>query len=90
MYKILVVEDDTSINSMLVKLLTDNQYAVQSAFSGTEAVPLLEKDTFDLVLLDLMLPGMSGEDVLDKITQDIKVPVIGVSAKEDMKASSIF
>lgn len=86
MYKILVVEDDTSINGMLVKLLTNNQYAVQSAFSGTEAILLLEKDTFDLVLLDLMLPGISGEEVLEKITHDIKIPVIGVSAKEDMES----
>lgn len=84
--KILVVEDDVSINGMLVKLLTENQYEVQSAFSGTEAILLLEKHSFDLVLLDLMLPGMSGEEVLEKIVHDAKTPVIGVSAKEDIES----
>ncbi len=86
MYHILVVEDDVSINGMLTKLLTAHQYKVQAAFSGTEALLLLEKHSFDLILLDLMLPGMSGEEVLEQIVPTIKTPVIGISAKSDMES----
>ena len=68
--KILVVEDDMDINNLLVELLTGQNYEVVSAYSGTEALLWLEKQNFDLVLLDLMLPGMPGEDVLEKIKKD--------------------
>ncbi len=82
MNKILIVEDDTEINKMVQTLLRKNQYEVTSAFSGTEALLLLEKETFDLILLDLMLPGLSGEEILVKINKQI--PIICVSAKDDL------
>lgn len=83
--KILVVEDDMDINNLLVELLTSQKYEVVSAYSGTEALLWLEKQRFDLVLLDLMLPGMSGEDVLEKIKKDDSdICVIAVSAKDDI------
>lgn len=85
MYRILIVDDDISINGMLQKLLEQNQYDVQVAFSGTEALLLLEKCEFDLIILDLMLPGLSGEQVLDKIRGNSSTPVIGLSAKDDMR-----
>jgi DNA-binding response OmpR family regulator len=84
MSKILVVEDDIEINKMLQSLLKKNQYEVISAFSGTEALLLLEKTSFDLVLLDLMLPGLSGEELILKINKQMQVPVICVSAKDDL------
>lgn len=83
MNKILVVEDDPQINKMTQILLKKNNYESTAAFSGTEALLLIEREHFDLVLLDLMLPGLSGEEVLNKI-KDSGVPVICVSAKDDL------
>lgn len=84
MIKILIVEDDLKISMMLKTLLTKNHYEVKSAFSGTEAILLLQNESFDLVLLDLMLLGLTGEEVLTKINEQFKIPVICVSAKDDL------
>ena len=78
MKKILIIDDDVYIGNMLEELLTKEGYAVFRAYSGTEALLFLSGNTPDLVLLDLMLPGLSGEDVLAKIKD---IPVIIVSAK---------
>lgn len=83
MNKILVIEDDPQLNKMMQTLLKKNKYEVSVAFSGTEALLLLEKESFYLVLLDLMLPGLSGEEVLTKINK-LHIPVICVSAKDDL------
>lgn len=85
-YKVLVVDDDASINEMLVTYLNRNGYDVSSAYSGTEAVLLMKTESFDLVILDLMLPGLSGEQVLEKIKESRQTPVIGLSAKDDAKS----
>ena len=82
---ILLVEDDADISNMLCDLLTQNEYAVEPAYSGTEAILLMEKNAYDLVLLDLMLPGISGEEVLARIRHSSDVPVIAVSAKDDTR-----
>lgn len=84
MIKILIVEDDLKISMMLKTLLTKNHYEVKSAFSGTEAILLLQNESFGLVLLDLMLPGLTGEEVLTKINEQFKIPVICVSAKDGL------
>ena len=60
MKKILIVEDNQEISKMVKTLLRKNQYETETAFSGTEALLLLEIKSFDLILLDLMLPGLSG------------------------------
>lgn len=78
MTKILVVEDDLSIHEMLNEILKKNGYEVESAYSGVEAVRLLKKKTVDLVLLDLMLPDFSGEDIISMVDG---VPIIVLSAK---------
>lgn len=78
MKTIAVIDDDIHIGNVLEELLQREGYAVIRAYSGTEAVLLLERSRPDLVLLDLMLPGLSGEEVLAKIGN---VPVIVVSAK---------
>ena len=78
MKRILIVDDDINIGNMLEEVLTAEGYSVLRAYSGTEAVMLLNSETPDLVLLDLMLPGLSGEEVLPKIKG---IPVIVVSAK---------
>ena len=76
--QILIVDDDINIGNMLEEALTRENYQVFRAYSGTEALMLLDKITPDLILLDLMLPGLSGEEVLPKIHN---IPVIVMSAK---------
>lgn len=80
MKKLLVIDDDIHIGNMLEETLSKEGYGVLRAYSGTEALLLLEKTKPDLVLLDLMLPGLQGEEVLSKIKG---IPVIVVSAKAD-------
>lgn len=82
MSRILIVEDDTDISGMLKELLSPH-YETAQAFSGTEAVMCAEREDFDLILLDLMLPGMTGEEVLGHLRRRGSVPVIAVSAKDD-------
>lgn len=77
---ILVVEDDDDINNMLCDLLRQNSYNPIPAFSGTESLMIFKQDQIDLVLLDLMLPGKSGEVVLAEIREVGQVPVIAITA----------
>ncbi len=79
---IAIIDDDVYIGDMLEEVLRKEGYQTLRAYSGTEAILMLEKNTPDLLLLDLMLPGLSGEQVLEKI-QDI--PVIVISAKVDVQ-----
>ena len=82
MKTIAVVDDDLYIGNMLEEVLRSNGYDVLRAYSGTEALLLLSKTRPDLILLDLMLPGLSGEEVLPKVRG---IPVIVLSAKADVK-----
>lgn len=82
MSTIAVIDDDQHINEMLTDLLTREGYSVLNAYSGTEAVYLLSQNVPDLVLLDLMMPGLSGEEVLAQIKG---IPVIVMSAKADIQ-----
>ena len=61
MAQILIVEDDSVINSLIYEFLTDNGHLCRQAFSGTEGKLLADMETFDLILLDLMIPGMKGD-----------------------------
>lgn len=79
--KILVVEDDNDINQLLCNIVKKSGYIPQPAYSGTEALIYLQNNTWDLVLLDLMLPGKSGEEILAKISKENPIPVIIISAK---------
>jgi DNA-binding response OmpR family regulator len=79
MKKILVVEDDLYIGNLIEELLKMNNYQVIRAYSGTEAVLQFASSKPDLVLLDLMLPGLSGEEVIGRIKGN--VPIIVLSAK---------
>jgi len=82
--RILIVDDDKDIGNMEQTVLEKAGYDVLRAFSGTEALLVLKDNHVDLVLLDLMLPGLAGESVLPKINESIKgIPVIVVSAKID-------
>lgn len=82
MKTIAIIDDDIHIGDMLTEVLTQEGYAVLRAYSGTEALYLLSQNNPDLVLLDLMLPGLSGEEVLSHIEN---IPVIVLSAKVDVQ-----
>ena len=78
MQTILIIDDDAAIGSLEQEVLERAGYAVLRAYSGTEALLLLKDSRPDLVLLDLMLPGLSGEEVLPQLQG---ISVIVVSAK---------
>lgn len=78
MKRILIIDDDEHIGNLEQELLEREGYAVLRAYSGTEALLLLKSTRPDLVLLDLMLPGLSGEALLPELDG---IPVIVVSAK---------
>ena len=82
MKTIAIIDDDIHISDMLTDVLTREGYSVLRAYSGTEALYLLSGHRPDLVLLDLMLPGLSGEEVLPHIRN---IPVIVLSAKVDVQ-----
>jgi len=86
--KILVVEDDMHINEMVCELLGQNGYIPSSAYSGTEALLMLSQNTYALVLLDLMLPGKTGDEVLREMRTKHDMPVIVLTAKTD-KATTV-
>lgn len=81
-HTILIVEDDNDINHLLAEILTRAGYLVQQAFSGTEGRLLFAQQSPSLLLLDLMLPGMTGEELIAHIRQSSEVPIIVLSAKE--------
>ncbi len=81
MKKIAVIDDDIYIGDMVEEILKKEGYSVLRAYSGTEAVYLLKEHRPDLILLDLMLPGLTGEQVLPLVQG---IPVIVVSAKADV------
>jgi len=81
MKTILIVDDDVYIGNALEESLTQADYSVLRAYSGTEAVLLLSQTQPDLVLLDLMLPGLNRENVL---AYRKGLPVIVISAKADI------
>ena len=78
---ILIVEDDVDINRLLCAILEGAGCTCRSAFSGSEALLWAEKYDYDLVLLDLMLPGVTGEEFIARIRQGKTMPIIVVSAK---------
>nr|WP_317428062.1 response regulator transcription factor [uncultured Blautia sp.] len=82
MHSILIVEDDTSINALLKEALEKENYRCTQAFSGTEARMLLQMNSYSVVLLDLMLPGISGEEVLKEIRKRGSTPVIVLTARD--------
>ncbi len=83
MTTILIIDDDLHIGNMLEEALRRENYNVLRAYSGTEALYVLDRKRPDLVLLDLMLPGLDGEELLPRISG---IPVIVVSAKADVQS----
>jgi len=87
MEKILVVEDDIFISELLCELLTLNGYAPVPAFSGTEALLCLPGGGFSLMILDLMLPGKTGEEVLREARNCSNIPIIILTAMADKEST---
>lgn len=85
--RILIVEDEEDINRLLAKLLQGEGYETLQAYSGTEALLLLEREKPDLILTDLMLPGISGEELLGKIREKpgCTLPVLVLTARAALK-----
>lgn len=81
MKKILIIDDDIHIGNLIEEALSKEGYRAFRAYSGTEALLFLAQTRPDLILLDLMLPGLSGEEVLPRIKG---IPVIVISAKADV------
>ncbi len=79
--KLLVIEDNNEINQMVTEWFSLNDFEVKSAFSGTEGLLYFSTEPFDVIILDLMLPGMSGEEILKNIRMKSDIPVIVASAK---------
>lgn len=84
--KILVVEDETHLMELLLLNLDSEGYACTPAKNGKTALELLLQNTYDLVLLDVMLPGMNGFEIMDQLmAKKIEVPVIFLTARSDDK-----
>lgn len=81
MSKLLIVEDDNDINQLLQMILKKEGFQVATAFSGTEGKLLFEMEEIQLVICDLMLPGMSGEDLIEQIRSKSNVPILVLTAK---------
>jgi DNA-binding response OmpR family regulator len=81
-YSILIIEDNNDVNLMLAEALTDAGYEVKSAFTGMEGISEIKNHAYDLILLDLMLPYKSGDEILRDMRQFTETPVIVISAKD--------
>ena len=81
MKKILVVDDETSIVELIRYNLKKEGYAVDSAADGTQALTLFEKNPYDMVLLDIMMPGIDGLSLCRRIREKSNVPIMMISAK---------
>ena len=83
--RILIIEDDQEISKLLSVILTKKELDSIVAYSGTEGLLQLQNNKFDLILLDLMLPGKSGEELIKKIREENSIPIIVISAKVDIE-----
>lgn len=89
MARILIVEDNNEIQEILKTLLSEEHEVIQ-AFSGTEGMIRFEQGNIDLILLDIMLPGKNGDQVLKAVRKDSSVPVIMLTALSDKKLISQY
>jgi len=83
MKRILIIEDDKSISELQKDFLEMSGYEVMCAFDGQTGLSLIQSQSFDLIILDLMLPGKNGFEILKEITDTKQIPVLIVSAKSD-------
>ncbi|MCK0473249.1 response regulator transcription factor [Halalkalibacter sp. APA_J-10(15)] len=84
--RLLIIEDDQEISRLLRVIFTKLGMDSVVAYSGTEGLLQLQNDTYDLILLDLMLPGKSGEQLIKEIRESSDIPIIVISAKVDIES----
>ncbi|MBO5571353.1 MAG: response regulator transcription factor [Ruminococcus sp.] len=82
---IAIIEDDKDISSILANILNENDYSYKQAYDGSQAMKLLKNESFDLVLMDLMLPYVNGETLIYELRKISDTPVIVISAKSMME-----
>ena len=83
--RILAVDDDAAILELISDVLTEQDYAVQTARSGEEALSILGRESFDLILLDIMMKGVSGLEVCRQVRGRVSCPILFVSAKDTVR-----
>ena len=83
MAKILIVEDDKKIAQLEKDYLESSGYEADVIGDGTQVIPELKKNSYDLILLDLMLPGLSGYDICRTIRDEIDIPILMVTARSE-------
>lgn len=81
MYNILVIDDEKEITELIEIYLSNNGYKVYKCYNGNDGISTLEKDHIDLVILDIMMPGIDGYDTCIKIRKNHNIPIIVISAK---------
>ena len=86
MVNILIVEDNDDINNLIKNYITKAGYNCHQAYSGTEALIYFQTNTYDLIILDLMLPGMNGESLLIYIRNVSDIPIIVLTAKDNLNS----
>jgi len=83
--RILIIEDDQEISMLLSFIMRKAKLEPVAAYSGTEGLLQLQNKVFDLILLDLMLPGKTGEELIKEIRKESSIPIIVISAKVDIE-----
>jgi len=82
MSTILIIEDNEDVNLMLAEVLIDSGYKTKSVFTGIDGIKEIKNNGYDLILLDVMLPYKSGDEILKEMRQFSETPVIIISAKD--------
>ncbi|MDP4088013.1 MAG: response regulator transcription factor [Bacillota bacterium] len=83
-YKILIIEDEKQMSMFVEMELTHEGYKVATAYDGSSGLEMTEENDYDLILLDIMLPGLNGIEVCRRIRQFSRVPIIMLTAKSDI------
>lgn len=81
MERILIIEDEKDVSRLLVQALQDNGYETVPVYNGPDGIKKIQEENFQMVLLDLMLPYKSGDEVLKEIRKESDIPVIIISAR---------
>ena len=84
MNKILIIEDDKNIQRLLALELRHKNYSVDSAYDGEQGIEIFSKNSYDVVLLDLMLPKKSGKEVCQELRELTDTPIIVITAKDSV------
>ena len=82
-YRILIVEDDPDISMIEEAYLASSGFSTMTLSNGTDVLPAIQKEHFDLILLDLMLPGKNGYDVCKEIRGQLDIPILMVTARTE-------